>query len=349
MIRFWEVFRCAGVDHDPRHLGMLIPVNGSNLVGVQYHQDKVKLLPTNSAVDVAEADTVEMIRARTRKYTELSQPGADPMVVKAYMPDNINGSVQYFRVTARRRVDFDSGAKLRIVLKGQTQGEMPVVVVDSLPVKVAIRNLQVYDSAGVLKFHCSKPADPAKELEVVNEVWTPQTQMRFEHISSPPAIIDDRDPKVREIIRKALGLKELTHATLADTVQAKKLAELFIPYKVSGADVTIFYVDKIYSTSAPPSGQTIAEHGMIFMAANRFRSTLAHELGHYLGGDKKNGVWDGFDHTYDTEIDPRTKEPRLVDEDYRMLMRDGGAGYKIPFKHISKFRTFKARLGARAR
>ena len=69
----------------------------------------------------------------------------------------------------------------------------------------------------------------------------------------------------------------------------------------------------------------------------------------YLGGDKKNGVWDGFDHTYDTEIDPRTKEPRLVDEDYRMLMRDGGAGYKIPFKHISKFRTFKARLGARAR
>jgi hypothetical protein len=118
---------------------------------------------------------------------------------------------------------------------------------------------------------------------------------------------------------------------------------------VSGADVTIFYVDKIYSTSAPPSGQTIAEHGMIFMAANRFRSTLAHELGHYLGGDRKNGVWDGFDHTYDTEIDPRTKQPRLRDEDYRMLMRDGGAGYKIPFKHISKFRTFKARLGAKAR
>jgi hypothetical protein len=88
---------------------------------------------------------------------------------------------------------------------------------------------------------------------------------------------------------------------------------------------------------------------MIFMAANRFRSTLAHELGHYLGGDRKNGVWDGFDHTYDTEIDPRTKQPRLRDEDYRMLMRDGGAGYKIPFKHISKFRTFKARLGARAR
>jgi hypothetical protein len=344
MIRFWEVFRCAGVDHDPRHPSMVIPFGGSNLVGVQHHQERIELVPNTSALEVAVVDTSEMIRARTKVYTELSQPGVDPMLVKGYMPDNINGSVRYYRVTGRRKADFDSGAKLKILANNKPQGEMPVVVVDPLPVKIAIRDVKIYDSAGVLKYHSTKPADAGKELDVVNEVWTPQTQMKFELISAPPAIIDDRDPKVKETIRQGLGLKDLTYATLADTVQTSKLKELFAPHRVAGADVTIFFVDKIHGSSGSPSGRTEPSHAMIFMAANRYRSTLAHELGHYLGGEMKNGVWDGFDHTYDTEIDPKTKERRLADEDYRMLMRDGGSGYKIPFNFVKMFRTYKARL-----
>ena len=351
MIRFWEVFRCAGVDHDPRHPGMVIAFNGSNLVAVQVDKEKIKLISDSTALKIDDVDTAEMIRARTAKYTELSQPGVDSKLAKAYMPDDIHATVRYYRITGKRKVDFKAPAKLQVIVDGKRKAEIPVVVVDPVPVKVAIRDLRVYDTDRKLRLHSSRPAEVAKEMAVVNEIWTPQTQMVFEHVAAPqPAIIDDSDPKIREAIRAGLGQRTTEYSNLGENIEPEKLKALFAPLRVAGADVTVFFVEKVIgSDGRSANGRAISSHAMVFIAANHDHSTLAHELGHFLGGTRKNGEWDGFDHTYDIEYDEKTKKPKLADEDYRMLMRDGGAGYKIPFNLVAPFRTFKERLGAKSK
>jgi len=88
MIRFWEIFRCAGVDHDDRHRGMVMPLHGANFVGVQHDRQPVQLIPSTSALQVVEpADPSDIIRARVARNIELSQPGVDKALVDAYMPD----------------------------------------------------------------------------------------------------------------------------------------------------------------------------------------------------------------------------------------------------------------------
>lgn len=351
MIRFWEVFRCAGVDHDARHPGMVIAFNGSNLVAVQVDKEKAKLISDSTALKIDDVDTAEMIRARTTKFRELSEPGTDPKLAKAYMPDDIHAVVRYYRITGKRKVDFKAPAKLQVIVDGKRKAEMPVVVVDPVPVKVAIRDLRVYDADRKLKFHSSRPAEVAKEMAVVNDIWTPQTQMVFEVVASPqPAIIDDSDPKIREAIRAGLGQRTTEYSNLGENIDPEKLKALFAPLRVSGADVTVFFVEKVIgSDGRPANGRAISSHAMVFIAANHDHSTLAHELGHFLGGTRKNGEWDGLDHTYDMQYDEKTKKMQMTDEDVRMLMRDGGAGYKIPFNLVDMFRTFKARLNAKTK
>jgi hypothetical protein len=351
MIRFWEVFRCAGVDHDARHPGMVIPFNGSNLVAVQVDKEKARLISDSTALKIDDVDTAEMIRARTAKYRELSEPGTDPKLAKAYMPDDIHATVRYYRITGKRKVDFKAPAKLQVIVDGKRKAEMPVVVVDPVTVKVAIRDLRVYGADRKLKFHSSRPAEVAREMAVVNEIWTPQAQMVFEHVAAPqPAIIDDTDPKIREAIRAGLGQRTTEFSNLGENIDPEKLKALFAPLRASGADVTVFFVEKVIgSDGRSVNGRAISSHAMVFIAANHDHSTLAHELGHFLGGTRKNGEWDGLDHTYDMQYDEKTKKMQMTDEDVRMLMRDGGAGYKIPFNLVEPFRTFKARIGQKAK
>ena len=67
-------------------------------------------------------------------------------------------------------------------------------------------------------------------------------------------------------------------------------------------------------------------------------NTSAHEAGHFLGYNSKSGSkpWDSQGHTLET--DPKTgNEDRA--EDIKMLMRGGGAGWKIPF-NLVKGRDF---------
>ena len=344
MVRFSEVFRCAGVDQDTtRGVGMVVGKQGSNLVGVVHYNQKIKVSANTSALTVDEPPYEPIMRERIDLNIELSQPDVDKQYRDAYMPDTYFGDTRVFRVKANRLLDFNSGAKVIVSVGGKTQAEMPVVVLDSMPIKVAIRNVKVADGSNGLKFHSSKPADATKELKIVNGIWTPQTQIVFQEVASQPAIIDDRDPKVQAAIAKGYGITDLSVAKLNPIVSPLKLAALFAEHRTPGADVTVFYLEKVKNSAGNfPNGITLPEHGMIFMSANPGPSTLAHELGHYIGGTRKKGVWEGFDHTYDYEPYQKGKEPKLSDEDYRMLMRDNGAGYKIPFTYVDDFRDFRA-------
>ena len=78
---------------------------------------------------------------------------------------------------------------------------------------------------------------------------------------------------------------------------------------------------------------------LAFISSQRGPNTSAHEAGHFLGYYSKSATkpWDSHGHTL--ESDPKTgKENRA--EDIKMLMREGGAGWKIPFNLVKEFRDF---------
>jgi hypothetical protein len=342
MIRFSEVFRCAGVDQDTRHLGMVIANKGENLVGVVHDNLKIKVYANTSALTVDEPAYEPIMRQRINLNIDLSQPSVDKGYRDAYMPDTYFNDTRVFRVKASRRLDFNSGAKIIVAVDGKKKAAMPVVVLDPMPLKVAICDVKVPDGKGGFRLHGSKSVDATKELKIVNGIWTPQTQIVFEQVAAQPATIDDRDPKVRALIAKCLDIKDLQFANFNSVVEPSKLAPVFASHRVAGADVTVFYVDKVKGSDGRiVNGNTQSPHGMIFMSAVNAHSTLAHELGHYFGGKRNKGIWDGFAHTHDYEPYQKGREPKLSDEDYRMLMRDGGAGYKIPFDLVDDFRDFK--------
>jgi hypothetical protein len=342
MIMFSEVFRCAGVDHDPRHLGMVIAKGGSNMIGVAHDNKAIKVLANTTALSIDEPPAEPIMRQRAKLASDLSQQGVDALYKKAYSPDTYVNPTRVFRVKANRSLDFNSGAKISVYADGRKQAEMPVVVLDTMPIKVAIRNVKVPDGMGSMRFHSAKPLDAAAALKTVNEIWTVQTQMVFEEVAAQPAIIDDGDPKVQQLIAKCLGINDLTYAKLNPAVQATQLAPVFAPHRVADADVTVFCVQQVVGTDKRvANGLALSPHGMIFMSSTHGHSTLAHELGHYLGGKRRNGEWDGHDHTFDYKPYKKGREPELSDEDYRMLMRMGGSGYKIPFDLVDDFRDFR--------
>ena len=76
-----------------------------------------------------------------------------------------------------------------------------------------------------------------------------------------------------------------------------------------------------------------------FISSLRGPNTSAHEAGHFLGYYSKAATkpWDSQGHTL--EIDPKTRKENRA-EDVKMLMRGGGAGWKIPFNLVKEFRDF---------
>jgi len=244
-------------------------------------------------------------------------------------------------VIGSRRLDASTGGKIKIVLKNKDVVSMPVLVLDTITIPIAIRNVMVYDQQGNQRSHATRTVDPAAEIKAMNAVWLPQTQMRFELVPSQPAVIDDRDPKVRARIQAALGIKDPAFASLSSVIEPSKLRGLFADHRVKGAAITFFVVQTIASGNSRPDGLALSPEGIAFIANTPGPTTFAHEAGHILGREKQAGNWVGHPHTYDIVVDEKTKQKRLSDEDYRMLMRDGGAGYKIPFDMVDRFRKFR--------
>lgn len=332
MIRFREVLRCSGVDEvDPA--GMVIKFKGSNLVAVDTDGQAVKLVETSNAMSIKDADETAVKKSMTDAAVA-AKPNTDPLYVKSYMPATDLRKPKFYRINGEREIG-EHGAKVSLMVRGAAVKTLRVLVLKELVVTIAIRALYTADASGKPVMHAKRGVLPGQEVNVMNAIWTPQTQIRFKLVDWSDAFINDSDPKVRAKIAKALGLRDEGNAKLGEYIDTGALAPLFAEYKSPGADVTIFVVDKIWSTT-PPAGRTESEWGMIFIASQHFPPTFAHEMGHALGAGYVDGNWRRFVHTYNVE--PGTSET----EDTRYLMRDGGAGYKIPFKYVEKFRSFKA-------
>jgi hypothetical protein len=184
----------------------------------------------------------------------------------------------------------------------------------------------VRDDQGAVVYHAAKPCDPEKERDGMNAVWIPQTNMSFELVPSQPAFIDIRDKATRTELGKGFGLRDPDGAVFPPELTPAKMEEVFKKHLVADAALTFFLVDKLRGGD---SGLTLPS-GMAFIRGNHGLTTFAHEAGHFLGGSVVKGAWDDLHHTYDKD----------EKKDLRMLMRDGGAGWKIPFKQAELFRGF---------
>jgi hypothetical protein len=155
-------------------------------------------------------------------------------------------------------------------------------------------------------------------------MWTPQTQIAFDLVSSEPIFLDDRKKSIREDIAKALELTA-KEGSFPENVDTSKLRNIFNKLKNPNADLTIFVVQKIQRKSSQPDGVTDGELGFCVLAGNHGPSTAAHEAGHFLFGDRgKDGKWVDLGHPW-----------LSTDPDKTPLMRDGGAGFKIQIRFSS--------------
>jgi hypothetical protein len=340
MASFREVFKCIGVDElASPDAAMIVPVRGSNIVALIDGQ-ALRVAPDRQLVKIEELQGDFLNTARKVMHDTLaSLPAEFAQANAALSPELWKGPARFFAIRGTGRVDAGG---VTVQAKGGARNaktaRLQVVVADQLVFKLAIRALQVRDQAGNLTFHGNKPGDAKKELEVINAVWKPQTNIAFELVSSTPVIIDLGDKSVRDALAKAYGSSSVD--TLSDRLHAEKLKDVFVGLteeverrEGKKADFTLFKVKHVLwgaSNSNPNSadGFTVRAGRYAFVADTRSTTTLAHETGHFLAGP--NG-WGDKDHHV----------PHPYDKGITLLMRDGGAGWKIPFKDaVGKFRPF---------
>jgi hypothetical protein len=279
-------------------------------------------------------DPSSLIAARNDRHNALMQPDVDSKLRDGLMPDLViswRGATRYFSVFGKGLVgppatfiDAKSGGKSK-----KDDATLQVVVVKEKPIKLGIRNLQVFDGGNGFVNHAKTPSVPDKDVSSINAVWTPQANIAFKLVSSDPLIIDERDPDTQKELVAAYGLKAGSVAQIGEVISPHKLVNVFTKRNKTTAEFTIIVVRKaIDSAKNVVNGLTIPEGAFAVVTDLRELTTMAHEAGHYIGGHDSKGGW--------------VDEPDWQTDNTRLLMRGGGAGWKIGFDFALKCRRFHA-------
>ena len=340
MAAFQEVFRRSGVDERRSPPGMVVPFGGSNIVALIDPGKKLKVDPNAHALEIKEIDGAEIRKRVTQARDTYSEPDVDKQLKAASLPATFNGDARFFEIKGRKKpIGFPGLEVLARSAAGKIEARLFVAVLREITIKVAFRNVMVPAGGSVPAFHAKKPCNAEHELPTMNSVWRPQANIRFERVPSDWLVIDDSLPAVKQEIAAATGMKDASLATFPDVIEVEKMKGFFAKHKVKGAHLTIFCVDKLLSNGSFPNGSFARGLDIAFISSQRGPNTSAHEAGHFLGYYSKSTTkpWDSQGHTLET--DPKTgKEDRA--EDIKMLMRAGGAGWKIPFNLVKEFRDF---------
>ena len=324
--RFLEILRCHGVDQDATpHPGMVVPFGGENQIVLE--TSGMDLEVQHSALNLQEFDGYELTTDLLRGVKdELSKPGTDPQQRDAFMPSIGWQRPRFFRVLGTIRTGFP-GTLVNVVPRSArgaraAAATLQVAVVDPIVVKVAIRNVRARDAQGTMRYHAKRRVNPAKEVATMNAIWRPQTNIVFELVPSTDLDVDHTDPKTQEGLRVAYGMKTPPTFSPESTVWADKNSGWFAQHRVRGTHLTFFVVHKLLSGGDPvygkggrtPNGTMNRQSGVGFISDIRLPSTFAHEAGHFIGDMPHEGT------------------------DIKLLMRDEGSGYQIPFALAKRFR-----------
>ena len=315
MAAFQEVFRRSGIDERRSPPGMVIPFGGSNIVALIDPGKKLKIDPNVDALEIKEVDGTEIRKRLAQARETFSGPDVDKQLQAASLPATFNNDARFFEIKGRKKPIGFPGLEVVARSAGRKiEARLHVAVLREITIKVAFRNVMIPAGSSVPAFHAKKPCNAEHELPTMNSVWRPQANIRFEVVPSEWLVIDDSQASVKQEIAAATGMKDASLATFPEIIEVEKLKSFFVKHKVKGAHLTIFCVDKIWSNSG----------------------TL-NFLGFYSKSSTK--PWDSQGHTL--EKDPITKKEDRA-EDIKMLMRAGGAGWKIPYNLVKEFRDFPA-------
>jgi hypothetical protein len=340
MAAFQEVFRRSGVDERRTPPGMVVPFGGANIVALIDPGRKLKVDPNPHALEIKEIDGAEIRKRMMQARDTFSEPDVDKELRAVSLPATLNGDARFFEIKGRKKPIGFPGLEVVARSAGRKpEARLFVAVLPEIKIKVAFRNVMVPGNGGAPAFHAKKPCNEQDELLTMNNIWRPQANIRFERVPSDWLVIDDSQAAVKQEIADATGMKDASLATFPDAIEVEKLKGFFVKHKVRGAHLTIFCVDKVWSNGSSANGTFARGLDMAFISSQRGPNTSAHEAGHFLGYYSKSVTkpWDSQGHTL--EIDPKTRKENRA-EDVKMLMRGGGAGWKIPFNLVKEFRDF---------
>jgi hypothetical protein len=279
--------------------GIVIPHKGAGLVLV----DGGKHLKLNTVMKPALV--VEDIRNPNFRelIVDARHPGATDKTRELALLNS--GALRLIKITANALVGI--GAKVEAINPRTRTAEaaLKVIVLKQKRVKIAIRPVQVRDDNGVLVYSSQKPIDPSLLLDQMNFIWKPQANVVFELSSKDPVTIDQLKPGQPA---------DITNETL-------KAA--FISKKDPAADLTFFMVKRAVNRDSNDLGVINSEAGFSLISDDRSDSTMAHEAGHFLGSLSESGKFSMRYGHQGTASD--------------LLMRAGGAGYRIPFSLVTDF------------
>jgi len=344
MAAFREVFRRSGVDERRTPPGMVIRYGSSNIVALIDPGKKLKIDPNSHALDIKEIDGGEIRRQLLQVRVALSEPDTDKQLQAASMPATFDGDARFFEIKGRKKeIGFPGLEVMARTPGGKIEARIFVAVLKEKAIKVAFRNVMIPGSGSVPAFHAKNPCSEQNELLVMNSIWRSQAAISFELVPSEWLVVDDSLPSIKKEIADAVGMKDASHATLPAEIDVEKMKGFFAKHKVKGAHLTVFCVDKLRSASGGhPQGAHVRGLDMVFISSQRGHSTSAHEAGHFLGyySTSSTKQWDSRGHTL--ELHPKTQKVDQA-EDIKMLMREGGAGWKIPYDLVKEFRDFPAK------
>ena len=300
--QFAEVFENCGFDGETPTggPGILVPQNGSTLVILDGGAN-LKVVPTGKAML-----RVDEIKDDKRHQAITDAPYPSGTAAKATALALLkSGTVRLFKITANTQLGF--GAKVEALVPGKKQPEatLKVIVLKQKPVKIAIRAVEVRDDKGALVKLSEKSFDAKILRDEMNAIWTPQANVVFELSKIDPLFIEQLKPgQPADITNEALK---------AD----------FIAKKDSDAQLTFFMVKRAVNRDSKDLGVINSQAGISLISDDRSESTMAHEAGHFLGSLNESGK-------FSMRYGHQGKAANL-------LMREGGAGHKIPFGLVTDF------------
>ena len=216
-------------------------------------------------------------------------------------------AIRVFNIVGNSPVGLDV-AKVQATNTRTTKVEatLKVLVLRQLSIKISIRPTVVLDDQQNEVSFTNAPIGAQSLLDRMNSIWEPQANIVFTLGRTDAALIHGLSPKSE-------GANIQNPAQLA-SFQSKK---------DSAADLTMFLVRRAFDGKERVSGVTNAKEGFALIGDDRSATTLAHEAGHFLGAVNEHGK---FSQRYGHQgTDPE------------LLMRDGGAGWKIPFSLVTDF------------